>query len=61
MAKFICNDCSHEQEGRNTSIKILDGEARHDIKCDECGGYMNLKEPKSGMPSFKANRWGQVM
>ena len=61
MAKFICSDCSHEQEATNTSIRIIEGKARHDVMCDKCGSYMELKEPKSGMPSFKSNHWGQVI
>ena len=60
MAKFICNECAHEQEGHNVSIKVVDGEVRHSISCDECSGSMTLKDPKSGAPSFRSNRWGQV-
>ena len=42
------------------SIKIVDGTAKHDIKCP-CGKYMELKAPKSGAPSFRSNRYGQVL
>ena len=27
---------------------------------DSCGKYMELSNPKSGAPSFRSNRWGQV-
>lgn len=61
MAKYICGSCANEQEARNVSIRILDGEARADVRCDKCNEYMKLKNPKSGIPSFKSNRWGRVL
>ena len=61
MAKFICSKCDREQEGHNVSIKVIEGEVRHDIKCDECGGYMTPKTTKVGMPSFRSTRYGQVL
>ena len=39
--------------------ETLEGKARHEIKCS-CGEYMELANPKSGAPSFRSNRWGQV-
>jgi len=61
MSKYICSKCDHEQEGRSVTIRVVDGEVRRDIKCDKCDNEMDLKEPKSGVPSFRSNRWGQVM
>jgi hypothetical protein len=60
MAKYICGCTEHEEEKTNVGIKFIDGRARHDIKCP-CGQYMELADPKTGMPSFKRNRLGQVL
>lgn len=61
MARFICPKCDHKQNGHNISIKVIDGDVRHDIQCEKCGTYMKPKDPKSGAPSFKSTRWGQVL
>ena len=61
MAKFICPEDGHEQDGHNISIKVIGGEVRHDIKCDECGQYMVPKNKKVGSPSFRSTRWGRVL
>lgn len=61
MAEFICPKCENIKKGHNVSIKIIDGEARHDIKCDECGSHMNNNQPKTGVPSFRSDRWGGVI
>ena len=54
----MCEE-KHEEEKSGVSIKFIDGAVRHDIKC-ECGEYMTLKDPKSGMPSFgRMNSLGQ--
>jgi hypothetical protein len=58
MAKYVC--CSEHEESRDkASIKMVDGKVVHDVKCP-CGKYMELKDPKSGAPSFRSNRYGQV-
>ncbi len=49
----------HEEESSNVGIKIKDGDAVHDIKCP-CGQYMALKDPKTGIPSFKRDSHGRV-
>jgi len=59
MADYICKCCDHEESRSGVSIKIIDGSAKHDIQCP-CGKYMDLKDPKSGAPSFRSNRYGQV-
>ena len=59
MAEYICECCEQETESQGASIKVVDGKAVHDVKC-ECGKYMSLKNPKSGAPSFRSNRYGQV-
>ena len=59
MAKYICNCLDHEEEKSGVGIKIVDGEAIHNIKCP-CDQYMNLKDPKIGVPSFKRDRHGRA-
>ena len=59
MAKYKC-ECGEEKEANQVSIKFVDDKARYDIKCDKCGEYMDLANPKSGAPSFRSNRYGQV-
>ena len=58
MPDYKC-PCGETKEVSGVSIKFVDGEARHDVKCS-CGKYMELSNPKSGAPSFRSNRWGQV-
>lgn len=60
MADYVCK-CKekHEDSKSGVSIKFGSDGAYHDIKCP-CGKYMELKNPKSGAPSFRSNRWGQV-
>jgi len=41
------------------TIKVIDGAVKHDVKCD-CGEYMELVDKKTGIPSFRSNRYGQV-
>jgi hypothetical protein len=58
MANYICG-CGKEDSRSGVSIKFIDGAVRHDIKC-ECGEYMTLKDPKSGMPKLgRMNSLGQ--
>ena len=59
MANYICGCCDHEDSKTGVSIKMIDGKARHDIKCP-CGKYMELKDPKSGVASFKRDSHGRV-
>ena len=60
MAKYICEcDKKHEEDTSGVSIKFGADGAYHDIKCP-CGKYMKLKDPKTGAPSFRSNRYGQV-
>ena len=60
MAKYKC-ECSDDiVDASSVKIKFIDGEVRHDIKCP-CGKYMDLHNPKSGAPSFRSNRYGQVL
>jgi hypothetical protein len=41
----------HEENKSGVSIKFGDNGAYHDIKCP-CGKYMQLKNPKTGVPSL---------
>ena len=60
MADYICKcEKAHEESKSGVSIKFANDEAYFDIKCP-CGKYMELKNPKSGAPSFRSNRYGQV-
>jgi len=59
MADYICGCMDHEESKSGVGIKIVAGSAVHNIKCP-CGQYMTLKEPKTGAPSFRSNRYGQV-
>jgi len=59
MAKYVCECLKHEEDKSGVSIKFRDGKAQHDIQCP-CGKYMELKEPKTGAPGFRRNRYGQV-
>ena len=59
MADYICTCSDHTQSKTGVSIRMIDGKARHDIKCP-CGEYMELKDPKEGVPSFKRDSHGRV-
>ena len=58
MSEYKC-ECGKTKDVGSVSIKVIDGEVRHDVTC-ECGKYMALTEKKTGMPSFRSNRYGQV-
>jgi len=60
MANYICKCCEHEESKSGVTIKFGNDGAYHDIKC-KCGEYMELKDPKVGAPSFRSNRYGQVL
>ena len=59
MAKYICKCSEHEEEKSGVSIRFDGDGAYHDIKCP-CDKYMELKEPKTGVPSFKRDSHGRV-
>jgi hypothetical protein len=59
MANYICECCDYEESKSGVSIKFIDGKAQHDIKCS-CGKHMTLKEPKTGVPSFRRDSHGRV-
>tara|TARA_R110002096_G_scaffold7641_1_gene32964 strand:- start:207 stop:395 length:189 start_codon:yes stop_codon:yes gene_type:complete len=57
--KCECNDDVVEKAG--VTIRIVEGKgAVHDIRCEKCEKYMELANPKSGAPGFRANRFGQT-
>jgi len=58
MSKYKC-ECGEAKDVSGVTIKVIDGAVRHDVKCD-CGKYMELTEKKTGVPSFRSNRYGQV-
>jgi hypothetical protein len=60
MADYICKcDKKHEESKSGVSIKFGPDGAYHDIKCP-CGKYMEIKNPKTGVPSFKRDSHGRV-
>ena len=59
MSKYKCECGKTADITGGVTIKVIDGEVRHDVKC-ECGEYMTFAEKRKGMPSFKSNRYGQV-
>lgn len=60
MAQYKCSCNDEIVEATNVRIRFIDNEARHDIKCEECGEYMDIANPKTGAPNFRRNRLGQV-
>jgi len=58
MAEYKCECGEHELECSGVVIRVIDGKARHDIKCP-CGKYMELSNPKTGMPGFGNMHRGQ--
>jgi len=59
MANYICDCSEHEESKTGVSIKMIDGKAQHNIQCP-CGKYMGLKDPKTGVPSFRRDSHGRV-
>tara|TARA_R110002020_G_scaffold47639_3_gene135465 strand:- start:258 stop:443 length:186 start_codon:yes stop_codon:yes gene_type:complete len=60
MAEYKCKCNDEVVEKSGVTIKYIEGEgAIHDVKCD-CGEFMKLANPKSGIASFRANRYGQT-
>ena len=59
MATYICECKDHEEDKTGVTIRFVDDKAQHQIQCP-CGKYMDIKNPKTGAPSFRSNRWGQV-
>ena len=56
--KCKCNDKVVEKSG--VTIKYIEGKgAVHDIKC-QCGEFMTLANPKTGVAGFRANKYGQT-
>lgn len=61
MAEYKC-DCNDKVVDKSgVTIKYIEGEGViHEVKCEECGKYMTLANPKSGAPGFRSNRYGQT-
>ena len=57
--KCECNDGVVSKGG--VTIKYVEGKgAVHDIKCKECGEYLELANPKTGVPSLgRMDRFGR--
>ena len=61
MSDYKCECNGKTIDKRNVTIRYIEGKgAVHDIKCEECGEYMTLANPKSGVAGFRANRYGQT-
>jgi|TARA_R110002153_G_scaffold1031_1_gene4843 hypothetical protein len=61
MAEYKC-DCNDKVVDKSgVTIKYIEGEGViHEVKCEDCGKYMTLANPKSGAPGFRSNRFGQT-
>ena len=61
MAEYKC-DCNGKVVNKSgVTIRLIEGQGViHDIKCEECGKYLELSSPKSGAPGFRSNRFGQT-
>ena len=61
MSEFKC-ECNDEVVKKsNVTIRYIEGEGVvHDIQCEKCNKYLELANPKSGVPSFRANKYGQT-
>ena len=61
MAEYKCK-CNKEVVNKSgVTIRYIEGKgAVNDIECEKCGEYLELANPKSGAPSFRANRFGQT-
>jgi len=53
MAEYKC-ECSDQILNKsNVTIRYIEGEGVvHDVQCDKCDRYMELANPKEGMPGF---------
>ena len=60
MIDFICLKCKAEKSLNKVITKVIKGKVRHDVQCDECEEYMDLKNPKTGCPNFSSNSMGQL-
>jgi hypothetical protein len=61
MAEYKCKCSNKIVDKSGVTIKYIEGSgATHDVKCEDCGEYMTLANPKSGIASFRANRYGQT-
>jgi hypothetical protein len=57
--KCKCNDEIVEKRG--VVIRHIETHGViNDIKCEKCGNYMEIANPKSGMPNFGSTPTGQV-
>jgi|TARA_R110000822_G_scaffold41399_3_gene112601 hypothetical protein len=61
MSEFKC-ECNDEVVKKpNVTIRYIEGEGVvHDIQCEKCDKYLELANPKSGVPGFRANKYGQT-
>tara|TARA_R100000781_G_scaffold19275_1_gene14848 strand:+ start:38 stop:223 length:186 start_codon:yes stop_codon:yes gene_type:complete len=59
LYKCKCNKTTIEVQ--SATIRIVAGlGAVHDVKCAECGSYMELANPKEGCAGFTSNKYGQL-
>jgi len=60
MADYKC-ECNDEVVSQSSvTIRYIEGEGIvHDIQCDKCNKYMDLANPKTGMPGFGNMHRGQ--
>lgn len=61
MADYKCK-CSKKVVSKSSvTIRYVEGKgAVNDIECEKCGEPMEIANPKSGVPGFRSNRFGQT-
>lgn len=60
MTEFKCPECKATKEVQSVTIKMIEGEIRHDVKCDKCDSWMKLAVEKTGCAGFTSNQFGQL-
>ena len=62
MAKYKCKCKKTTIEVANVTIRVIAGlGCIHDVRCDGCGEYMELADPKNGeCAGFTSNNMGQL-
>ena len=61
MAEYKCKCTDEVVDKRAVVIRYIENHGViHDIKCDKCGDYMEIANPKTGFPNFSSTSTGQV-
>jgi RNase P subunit RPR2 len=61
MADYKCKCNKKVVSKSSVTIRYVEGKgAVNDVQCEKCGEEMELTNPKSGVPGFRSNRFGQT-